>query len=133
MADDAHDMSLMTLIIDGVAHGLAVYGETLVLPSINLVPALQGAVQMLGIDADKNIPEDGLAGYDVTAVFATATETLPGLLAKTFRPIGDGFISAHPTQDGPGGNSQNRGQWMPPSLGAAGIGNSLKKEGRDCI
>jgi len=87
MADDAHDMSLMTLIIDGVAHGLAVYGETLVLPSINFVPASQGAVQMGGFDSDKNIADDGLAGDDVAAPFATAIETLPCLLAEAVGPI----------------------------------------------
>jgi uncharacterized membrane-anchored protein len=44
MTDDAHDMGLMTLIIDGVAHGFAVYSKTFVLLSVELVPVLQGSV-----------------------------------------------------------------------------------------
>lgn len=40
MIDDAHDMGLMAVIIDGVAHCLAVYGKAFVLLSIYFIPAL---------------------------------------------------------------------------------------------
>ena len=53
MTDDAHDMGLMTFIIDGVAHSLAVQGEAFVILPIGSVPALQCAVEMHGIDADE--------------------------------------------------------------------------------
>jgi hypothetical protein len=46
MADDTHDMGLMTVLIDGVAHCLSVNGQTLVFLSIAVVPALQGTVQV---------------------------------------------------------------------------------------
>src|SRR5205823_4481444 len=86
MTDDTHHMRLVTLLIEGVAHGLAIDGQTFILARVEFVPAAQGAVQMRGVDADQNIADDELAGYDVTAFFATAPETLPGLLAETFWP-----------------------------------------------
>jgi hypothetical protein len=129
MTNDAHNMSLITFIIDGVAHGLSVYGKTFVLFCVYFVPALQGAIQVRGIDADKNIPDDRQAGDNVTAAFATATETLSRFLAKAVGPIRDSLISAHATQDSSGCDAQNRGQSMSPSFGTAGIGNSLKEGG----
>ena len=87
MTDDAHYVCLMPLVVDSVAHGLSVYGETLVFPSVNLVPTLQCSVQILGFNADENIPDDGLAGDNVTASLATAIETLPCLLAEAVGPI----------------------------------------------
>ena len=129
MTDDAHHMSLIALIINGVAHRLAVYGETLIFSSVNLIPALQRLVQILRVDADKNIPDDGFAGYNVSAILAAAAETIPGFLAKTIGPIRDRFVSAHPAQDCPGRYGQNSIQSMPPSLGAALIGNAFE-EGR---
>jgi hypothetical protein len=44
MTDDAEHMGLMSLIVNGIAHGFAVYGKSFVLLSIELIPALQGAV-----------------------------------------------------------------------------------------
>src|SRR2546421_8335762 len=55
MTDDAHHMSLLTLLIQGVAHSLAVDGQTLISRAIDFVPALQGLVQMRGGDADQPI------------------------------------------------------------------------------
>ena len=104
MTDDAENMGLMPLFIDGVAHGFAVDGQTFVFGSVGLVPALQGSIEMRWIDPDQDIPDDGLAGDEVTALFVAAAETLPGPLAETFGPISDRMVSAHPTQAGPGGN-----------------------------
>lgn len=127
MTDDAHDMGLMTFIIDGVAHGLAVYGEAFVVLPIGSVPALKCAVEMHGIDADEDIPDDVLARDNAAAVFAAAAEALPGLLAKAFGPIRDGLVSAHPAQACPGGNGENRTEAMPSTLGAAGIRDTCKE------
>src|SRR5205085_7503487 len=60
MTDDAHHMSLLTLLIQGVAHRLAVDGQTLISRAIDFVPALQGLVQMRGGDADQHIAQDVL-------------------------------------------------------------------------
>jgi len=44
MTDDAENMGLMPLFIDGVAHGFAVDGQTFVFWGVGLVPALQGSI-----------------------------------------------------------------------------------------
>jgi len=79
VTDDAHDMGLMTFIIDGVAHGLAIYGEAFVVLPIGSVPALQCPVEIDGIDADEDIPDDVLARDNAAAQFLPAAEALPGL------------------------------------------------------
>jgi len=40
MTDCAHDVSLIAMIVDGVAHGFAINGQRLVVLTIGLVPAL---------------------------------------------------------------------------------------------
>ena len=40
MTDCTHDVSLIALIVYGVAHGFSIDGKTLVLLSIDLVPVL---------------------------------------------------------------------------------------------
>src|SRR5437867_10111961 len=80
MTDDAHHMSLLTLLIQGVAHRLAVDGQTLISRAIDFVPALQGLVQMRGGDADQHIAQDVLAGHDITTLFATAAKALSRFL-----------------------------------------------------
>src|SRR5271169_5325721 len=129
MADDAHDVGLISLIIESVAHRFTVNGQTFVLLGIGIVPALQGLVESLGIDADQEISDDIFTGDHITAVFSTAAETLPGLGAKALSPIGDGLIAPHATQNGSSGNTQNGGQRVPSSLGATRIGDRSKEMG----
>ena len=116
MTDDAHDVCLIPLFINGVEHGFSVYGETFVLFTVEFVPTLQGQVEMPGINTDTDIAKDGLTGDDITAVFVAAIETFPRLGAKAFGPIRDSPISAHPTEDCPGCNSQNCGKLMATSF-----------------
>ena len=97
MTDNAHDMGLMTPIIDGVAHGLAVYGEAFVVLPIDFVPALQSTVDMQRVDTDKGIADDVLAWNDIDAVFAPTAETLTRLGAKAIGPVRDGPVPTHPT------------------------------------
>ena len=68
MAHHTHDVGLISLVIEGVAHGLAVDGQAFV-SALGVVPLLQGPIQVLGIDADQQIPEDILTGDDETPVF----------------------------------------------------------------
>ena len=55
-------MVLTPLIINGVAHGLAVKGQTFILCCIDLVPVPQGLVQMAGVDPDQDITDDNSLG-----------------------------------------------------------------------
>ena len=129
MTDDAHDMGLIALLIDSIAQGFAINCETFVLLPIDLVPALQGAVDVNGIDADKHIADDVFARDKVAAVFVTASEALPGLGAKAFGPVRDSSVSMHSAKDCPGCDGQNRGELMTSTLSAAGVGNIGKEVG----
>ncbi len=40
MTDGAHDMRLVALIVDGVAHGFSINGQTFILAAIGLAPTL---------------------------------------------------------------------------------------------
>ena len=104
MAHYAHDMGLISLIVDGVTHGFSVNGQRLVVLSIGLIPALQGMVEMHGVHADQDITDDRQARYDVAFVLVSAAEALAGPLSKAFGPIGDGQVTVHPTQGCAGGN-----------------------------
>ena len=87
MADCAHDVSLIALIVYSVAHGFSINGQRFVVLTIGLVPALQCTIEMHGVHADQYITDGGQARYDVTLVLVTAAETLAGPLAELFSPI----------------------------------------------
>ena len=78
MTDDAHDVGL-TVLIDGVTHGLAIDGEAFILPGVDPVPALKRPVEMVRFDTDEDIADEGLAGNNTAAVILPAAEALSGL------------------------------------------------------
>jgi hypothetical protein len=49
MTDDAHDVGL-TVLINSIAHGLAVYGKAFIFLPLGFVPPLERLVEMGGID-----------------------------------------------------------------------------------
>lgn len=104
MADSAHDMNLMAVIVDGVAHGFSINGQTFVMDTIGLIPSLQGLVEMNGIHADQYLSDDRQARYDIAPFHVSAAETFPGFLSKAIGPIRDSQVSAHPTQGCAGGD-----------------------------
>src|ERR1700674_3330512 len=130
MADDAHDVGLFALFIDRVTHGLAVDSQRTVFLAMGFIPALQGVIEFARIDADQEVADDGLAGHQIATLFATTAETLPGPGAQTIGPVGNGFVTAHPTQDRGGGNSEHGGQPVAPSLAAAGVGDGEEECGQ---
>jgi len=130
MTHDAHNVGLVALLINSIAHSFAVHCKTFVFFGVGFVPALQGAVKMYRINADKNIADDVFAWNDITSVFVAASKSLPGLLTEAFGPILDSLISTHPAQDCSGCNGQNSGQSMAASLGSTGIVDIGKKVGQ---
>ena len=84
---------------------------------MGVVPALQGAVELGGIDAHQYVADDGLAGHGE----APASEAFPGARGQVLGPLGHGLVAAHAAQGGPGGDAQHGGQGMAPSLAAAGV------------
>lgn len=104
MTDRAHDVGLITLIVDSVFHGFSVDGQALIVLSVDAIPALQGRVELNRVDANQHITDDGEAGYDIAPFFISAAETFPGFLAKAFGPVRYSQVSTHSTQGGSGGN-----------------------------
>jgi len=127
MPDNAHDVDLIALFINGVAHGLAVNGQAFVLLAIALVPSLQDAIEVFGIDADKNIADDIEARHVIALVAVTAVKTASGVLAEVVGPFPNGFVAPHAAENGSGGDGKDRGQAMASSLGAARIGDVFEK------
>lgn len=128
MTDDAENMSLMSLIVNGVAHGLAIDGERGIGLGIGFVPALEGLVEEEGVDADEDLTEGGDTGDDITAFDIGATEAFSGLLAQGLGPIEEGLVAAHATEGGTDGKGQDGGEAMASALGSARIGD-LSEEG----
>ena len=88
LADGARDVGLkavpavggagrgLFVRLHGVAHGLAVDGDGVVVGAVVGVEALQGAVELVGVDAHQNVADDELAGHLVVAAAAPAAEPL---------------------------------------------------------
>ena len=123
MADHAHDMSLMAVRIKSVAHGFTVDSQGGVVLAISLIPALKRAVQMSWVHPNHDITNDRFARHPVAPVDPTAAQSLSGFGTEALRPVRYRLVTAHATQDGPGGDRQHGGQGVASSLGAAWIGN----------
>lgn len=73
LADGAEDVDLMLVVAglavrglvgaDGVAHGLAVDGDGLAVGAAGGMEALQGAIELGGVDAHQDVADDVLAGH----------------------------------------------------------------------
>jgi hypothetical protein len=122
MANDAHNVDL-TVLVDGVAHSLAVYGKALVFLSVRLVPVCKSTIQADGIDANEEIADDGLAGHNPFTLFQPTAEADPGLLPQCFGPRSHRLVTPHPAKTGSGSDCENGGQLMASSLLAARIGD----------
>jgi len=97
MAHSTHDMGLIPLIIDRIAHGLAVNGQGVVVCCVSVVPVLESSINCCRINSDQDIANDILTGDKVATIFKTATKTLACFLAEASRPIRHGTISSHAT------------------------------------
>ena len=104
MADDAEDVGLGAIGVEGVTHRLAIEGQAFVLGGHLRIPALQRPIEGLGIDAGEHIADTGAAGDLVATVAITAAKAGAGGLAEVLRP---------------GGNGQHHRQGLKPPLGAA--------------
>ena len=130
MSDGAQNVDLTPVVIDGVAHRFSVNGGTFVRLRVGGVPAVQRAVEPLGLDAHEDISNDVKAGDDVAAVLVATAEPLPGFGTEAFGPIVLRLVSAHSAQHGCGGKGQNRSEWMASTLCAARVGDIGKEMGQ---
>ena len=121
MADDTHDVSLPSVCINGVAHGLAVNREALVgLPIIG-VPALERTIECVGIHANEHVANDAFAGHQTLPILDPATEAFACLGPQILGPPGDRLVAVHAAQGGPGGDGQNHRQRMTSALRSARV------------
>ena len=93
VADDAEDVRLPAVFIQGVAHRLAVDGQTLILAGIGFIPALQCAIQLNRVDADEDIADDVLAGDEKAAVFVATGWEPTGIERARRTAITKAFLS----------------------------------------
>jgi len=93
MPDNAHDVGLTTFVVNCVAHDFSVNGKAFILLAVYFIPALQGTVEMHGIDSNDYVADDRKAWHDVAVVYKSTTKSLPGLLTKALGPIRDGLIA----------------------------------------
>lgn len=129
MAYGAHDMGLIALMVNGIAHGFSIDCQALVPLAVGFVPLLKSSVQMLRVDTDEDIADDVLAWNDKTALFIAASEAFTCFLAKALCPVRDGFVAAHSAKDCTSCEGQHGGDSMTTSLLSARIGD-LDKEVR---
>ena len=127
MTDDAEDMGLTTLVVDRVAHGLAVDSQALVGRRILRVPGVQCPVEQRWVNAGEHIADEGAAGDLIAAIAIAATKAGAGLLAQVLGPFADRLVAARAAQDRGGGDGQHAGQGVAPSLRAARVGDVGEK------
>lgn len=109
MPHSAHDVGLMSFVINGVAHGLAINSNALVLGGKGGVPLLQRAIEHRRINTDEHIADDGFAGHHIFAIYTTTAQALACFVAEVFGPASHGLVALHAAQRGSRGNAQYAG------------------------
>ena len=107
--------------LHGVAHGLAVDGDGVVVGAVVGLEALQGAVELVGVDAHQHVADDEQAGHLVVAAAAPAAEPLAGTRGQVGGPLGHGLVAARAAQGGAGGDGEHDVQRVAPALAAARV------------
>ena len=121
MPDDTHDMRLLALFVDGVAQRLAVDGERLVVPAVLLVPALQRAVELFGVDADQEGTDGGLARGLADPVAQPDPEPFEGFVPERIDPFPNRLVATGAAQRRGGRKREGAGQGMAPPLAGARV------------
>ena len=77
MADDAHDVGLLSLLVNRVTHGFTVNGEALVLLPKHRIPFLEGGIELNRVDTDQNVTDDRFTGYKIAATLFSTAKAFP--------------------------------------------------------
>ena len=112
---------LLFVRADGVAQGLAVDGDGVVGAGVVGVEALQGAVELVRVDAHRHVADDELAGHLVAAASMPAAEPLAGARGQVRGPLGHGLVAARAAQRRAGGDGEHDGQRVAATLAAARV------------
>ncbi len=127
MADGAHDVGLMGLFIDGVAHGFAINRQTLVDLTVLGIPSTQRLIELLGVNADQGVADDGQTRYLINPMAFSATESTACFLAQLLGTNRNILVAAHAAQHGGGSHRQYAGQRMFSALATTKISNLREK------
>ena len=112
---------LFLVRVDGVSHGLAVDGDGVVGAGVVGVEALQGAVELVRVDAHQHVADDELAGHLVAATAVPAAEPLAGARGQVLGPLGHGLVAARAAQRRAGGEGEHDGQRVAAALATARV------------
>ena len=132
MPDNAHDMGLHALFVDGVAQRLAVDGERLVIPAVLLVPALQRAVELRRVDAHQDGADGGLARRFADTVAAPDLEAGQRFVAEHIDPFPNGLVAACAAQRRGSRKREGAVQGMAPPLAGARVIDRFEEIGKWC-
>ncbi len=67
MSDDAHNVSLLSLLVNRVTHGFTVNGEALILLPKHRIPFLEGGIELNRVDTNQNVTDDRFTGDEITS------------------------------------------------------------------
>ena len=95
VSNDTHDMNLPASIVNSIAHGFAVDGQTFVDAGKLCVPLLEGSIKFDRCYANQDVTDGALAGDAFFSVAVVAAETFTSFWRQGLSPIGDRFITAH--------------------------------------
>ena len=69
MADDAHDVGFLSLLVNRVTHGFTINGEALVFLPKHRIPLLERGIELNRINPDQNVTDNRFTGYEIAAPF----------------------------------------------------------------
>jgi hypothetical protein len=96
MSDDAHNVSLLPLLVNRVTHGFTVNGEALVFLPKRRIPFLESPIKFNRVNADQDVTDARFTGYEIAAPFLSATaKAFSGLGAEIISPTGNGLVTPH--------------------------------------
>ena len=123
MPHPAQDRRLPTFVVDRIAQGFAINGETLILLPVVGIPPRQRAVEGNGIGSDKNVAKGAFAGNNPNPLVDPTAKAFTCLGPQILDPTPDRLIALHATQGRSGGQREHHMLRMAPPLSAARIGN----------
>jgi len=96
MPDDAHNVSLLSLLVNRVTHGFTINGEALVFLPKHRIPLLERGIELNRINPDQNVTDNRFTGYEIAApLFPATAKAFSGLGAEIIRPTGNSLVTSH--------------------------------------
>lgn len=123
---DTHDMNLPAAVVQGVAHGFSVDGQTVIDDGKLLIPLPESPIQLDWCYSNQDVTDGTFAGDALFSVAVVAAKTFSGFWREGLRPIGNCLVAAHAAEHGAGGNGQDDMNRVFSSLGPTRIGDCFE-------